>query len=155
MPLPQLLDAGRVMRLDACPDRDAVLSAAAAALAGDGDGDASVAEELGEGLRRREQLGSTGIGHGVAIPHARSAWLSQPRAVFLGLARPVDFGAADGAPVDLVLALAVPQDDVQGHLALLSELAELLSDETLRERLRSCRDATALHAALLGQVTTS
>ncbi|MBW8808937.1 MAG: PTS sugar transporter subunit IIA [Lysobacter sp.] len=81
---------------------------------------------LSQGLQERETLASTAIGHGVAIPHGRTPLFEHSRAAFLRLAQPVDFGAADGQPVDLVLAMAVPEHHVQQHLQLLAELAERL-----------------------------
>ena len=96
----------------------------------------------------RERLGSTGLGHGVAIPHARSARAQVPAGAFLRLAEPVDFGAPDGQPVDLVFALVVPEHFAQQHLLLLSELAEMFGDGDFRQRLRQAADAPALYALL-------
>ena len=87
-------------------------------------------------LREREQLASTAIGHGMAIPHARIAGIEEGRGAFLRLAQPVDFDAADGEPVDLVLALAVPEHHVQQHLELLAELAARFADPGYRAELR-------------------
>src|SRR3546814_19462998 len=70
----------------------------------------------------RESLGSTAIGHGVAIPHARSNAFSAARGAFLRLEHPVDFGARDHAPVDLVFAMSVPEHSSQQYLEILSEL---------------------------------
>lgn len=147
MPIRDLLRAEHVIRLTGAADRDAVLDAAARVLA-DADPDASA--HLAEGLRRRERTGSTAIGHGVAIPHARSQSLRQPRGAFLHLREPVDFDAHDGAPVDLVFALAVPQDEVQRHLQWLAELAERFSEPALRQRLRECGNSADLYATLAG-----
>jgi PTS system nitrogen regulatory IIA component len=96
----------------------------------------------------RERLGSTGLGHGVAIPHARSARALNAAGAFLRLAEPIDFGAPDGQPVDLVFALVVPEDFAQQHLLLLSQLAGMFGDEAFRARLRAAPDAPALYALL-------
>ncbi len=96
----------------------------------------------------RERLGSTGLGHGVAIPHARSARALNPAGAFLRLHEPIDFGSPDGEPVDLVFALVVPEHFAQQHLLLLSELAEMFGDETFRARLRAAPDAGALYELL-------
>jgi PTS system nitrogen regulatory IIA component len=96
----------------------------------------------------RERLGSTGLGHGVAIPHARSARARVATGAFLRLAEPIDFGAPDGEPVDLVFALVVPEHFAQQHLLLLSGLAEMFSDAEFRQRLRAAPDAAALLALL-------
>jgi PTS system nitrogen regulatory IIA component len=96
----------------------------------------------------RERLGSTGLGHGVAIPHARSARALNPAGAFLRLHEPIDFGSPDGEPVDLVFALVVPEHFAQQHLLLLSELAEMFGDEVFRARLRAAPDAGALYTLL-------
>lgn len=107
------------------------------------------AAELGASLHSRERLASTAIGHGVAIPHGRVANLDASRGAFLRLAEPVDFGAADGTPVDLVLALAVPQHYVQEHLQQLAEVAERFADADFRAALRSAANLDELGRRLL------
>lgn len=146
MPLYELLSAQRVAILDDPGDRNAVLETAARMLS---EGNPLIAGALNAGLQEREKLASTAIGHGVAIPHGRSPLFETSRAVFLRLAHPVDFGAVDGGPVDLVLAMAVPEHHVQQHLQLLAELAERFADEGFREHLRSAPDATELSCRLL------
>ena len=101
-----------------------------------------------DSLCTRERLGSTGLGHGVAIPHGRSAAIGAAVGAFVRLSEPVDFGAPDGQPVDLVFALAVPEHYTHQHLILLSSLAELFGDEGMRQRLRAAPDAAALFALL-------
>jgi len=96
----------------------------------------------------RERMGSTAIGHGVAIPHGRCSNFDGVRAAFLRLREPVDFDAGDGEPVDLVFAMTVPEHFTQQHLQLLSELAEAFAEPAFRESLRTAPDAAALHAAL-------
>lgn len=104
---------------------------------------------IGAGLHERERAASTAIGHGVAIPHARIEGIDQSRCAFLRLAAPVDFGAADGEPVDLVLALAEPAHHVQQHLELLAELAEILADPGYRSGLRNAPTIDLLRRRLL------
>ena len=101
-----------------------------------------------DGLCGRERLGSTGLGHGVAIPHGRLPQLGSAVGAFSRLAEPVDFGAPDGRPVDLVFALAVPEHYSHQHLVLLASLAEMFGDEAFRARLRAAPDSAALHALL-------
>jgi nitrogen PTS system EIIA component len=101
-----------------------------------------------DSLCGRERLGSTGLGHGVAIPHGRSARLASASGVFLRLAEPVDFGAPDGQPVDLVFALVVPEHYAQQHLLLLSHLAQMFGDEAFRQRMRDAPDSAALYDLL-------
>ncbi|MET0655088.1 MAG: PTS sugar transporter subunit IIA [Pseudoxanthomonas sp.] len=128
-------------------DRDAVLEAAAGLLACAQAG----AEELRISLQAREKLGSTAIGHGIAIPHGRSAALEAPRAVLLRLEPAVDFSAADGQQVDLVFAMAVPDHYTHQHLMLLSELAERFSDASFRTALRHAPDAQSMRKLLLSE----
>ena len=144
MPLKDLLSRERIAVLDSPADRDAVLDAAARLLADDADASPPIAECL----RQRERLGSTAIGHGVAIPHGRCGAFTEARAAFLRVSPAVDFGAGDGEPVDLVVAMAVPSHFTQQHLELLSELAEHFADPAFRAALRQAADAEALAAAL-------
>ncbi len=86
-------------------------------------------------LAAREKLGSTGLGQGVAIPHGRIRGLKQARGAFVRLARPIPFEAPDGKPVSQVFVLLVPEHATDQHLQLLSELAQMFSERTFRERL--------------------
>ena len=146
MPLKDLLSRERIAVLDQPLDSAAVLDAAARLLSLDQPDHAA---PIAACLRQREQLGSTAIGHGVAIPHGRCNAFAGARAAFLRLSRPVDFDAADGEPVDLVYAMTVPQHFTQQHLQMLSELAEQFADEAFRDALRVCEDADALAGLLL------
>ena len=103
-----------------------------------------------DSLFARERLGSTGLGHGVAIPHGRIKGLKQPLAAVFQLARPIGFDAPDEQPVGLLIFLLVPEASTQKHLEILSEIAELLSDGGLRERMKLSLDATALHQLIDG-----
>jgi PTS system nitrogen regulatory IIA component len=93
-----------------------------------------------ESLWRREQNGSTGLGHGVAIPHARVNGLDRTLAVYVHLASAIPFEAPDDKPVSHVLALLIPNPASARHLNLLSEIARLFSDGQLRERLDAAAD---------------
>ncbi len=95
-----------------------------------------VESDIFDGLIARERLGSTGLGHGVAIPHGRFDELAETVGIFVKLEHAVDYDAADGEPVDLVFALMVPKESTEEHLQLLASLAEMLSEETVREQLR-------------------
>ena len=81
--------------------------------------------EIFESLNARERLGSTGLGHGVAIPHGRVRGASSVTASFFRLAKPLAFDAVDGKPVDLLFALAVPEHCTTDHLKLLAEIADV------------------------------
>src|SRR5574344_704306 len=101
-----------------------------------------------DSLFARERLGSTGLGHGVAIPHGRIKGLNAPMAAVFQLARPIGFDAPDEQPVRLLIFLLVPEAATQQHLEILSEIAELLSNNDLRESLKSTTDAADLHALI-------
>lgn len=103
-----------------------------------------------DSLFARERLGSTGLGHGVAIPHGRIKGMKAPMAAVFQLADPIGFDAPDEQPVVLLIFLLVPEAATQKHLEILSEIAELLSDAALREQIKSSTDATALHALIAG-----
>lgn len=98
-----------------------------------------------DSLFARERLGSTGLGHGVAIPHGRIKGLKAPMAAVFQLQAPIGFDAPDDQSVGLLIFLLVPEAATQKHLEILSEIAELLSDRALRERLLTSTDAAALH----------
>lgn len=98
-----------------------------------------------DALFAREKLGSTGLGQGIAIPHGRIKGLKAPLGAFVRLDVPVPFDAPDGQPVNLIFVLLVPEAANEQHLQLLSELAQLFSDRTMRERLATAADATTLH----------
>lgn len=148
MPLRDLLDGDRIARLASPSGRDAVIDAAARLLAGAAASPAEVAG-IRDSLHAREALASTAIGHGVALPHGRIADLEDTRCAFLQLDPPVDFGALDGQPVDLVVAMAVPEHSVQEHLHRLAEVAERFSDPAFRAALRAARTAPQLHQLLV------
>ncbi|MCD9029275.1 PTS sugar transporter subunit IIA [Luteimonas sp. BDR2-5] len=146
MPFSDLLSADRIVMLVAPGSRDVVLDAAARLLAGNSP---TTTPSLARALREREQLGSTGIGRGIAIPHARSAAFREPRAAFLRLSHPIDFGAVDGVPVDLVCAMCTPDHLVEQHLQYLAGLVEQFSDAEFREALREAPDLPRLRALML------
>lgn len=105
---------------------------------------------VADSLFSRERLGSTGLGHGVAIPHGRIKGLKAPMAAVFQLAHPIGFDAPDDTAVGLLIFLLVPEAATQKHLEILSEIAELLSDAELREKLVSSTDAHELHALIKG-----
>lgn len=101
-------------------------------------------------MARREELANTFLGHGVAIPHGRIKGLKSPMAAVFQLAQAIGFDAPDEQPVVLLIFLLVPEAATQKHLEILSEIAELLSDASLREQIKSSTDAGALHALIAG-----
>jgi nitrogen PTS system EIIA component len=102
-----------------------------------------------DNLFARERLGSTGLGHAVAIPHGRIKGLKNPLAAVLRVQQPIPFDAPDEQPVSLLIFLLVPEAATQRHLEILSEIAEMLSDRDLRERLQSEGDAAVVHQLIV------
>ena len=103
-----------------------------------------------DSLFSRERLGSTGLGHGVAIPHGRIKGLKAPMAAVFQLANPIVFDAPDDVVVGLLIFLLVPEAATQKHLEILSEIAELLSDTELRQRMLDSSNAAQLHTLIAG-----
>ncbi|WP_284164712.1 PTS sugar transporter subunit IIA [Frigidibacter sp. SD6-1] len=107
------------------------------------DGDATF-----DALQERETLGPTGVGNGVALPHARLDGLEKMAGVFIRLERPVDFDSVDRVPVDLIFALFAPKDAGVEHLKALATVSRTLREEQTRIKLRQNSDPAALHAVL-------
>jgi nitrogen PTS system EIIA component len=101
-------------------------------------------EAVFERLLERERLGSTGLGHGVALPHARLKDTASVLGAFVRIARGIDYDAADGEPVDLAFALLVPEAANEEHLQLLAHLATLFSDPLVRTQLREARSTAVI-----------
>jgi len=103
-----------------------------------------------DSLFARERLGSTGLGHGVSIPHGRIKGLKSPMAAVFQLAQSIGFDAPDEQPVKLLIFLLVPEAATQKHLEILSEIAELLSNASLRDDLIASCSTEALHGLITG-----
>jgi PTS system nitrogen regulatory IIA component len=110
------------------------------------------AGELFDSMINREKLGSTGLGHGVAIPHCRLSACPQPMGTLLRLREPVDYDAIDNEPVDLLFILLVPTQATDEHLQLLSQIAERFSSAPLRAQMRQAPTAETLFQAFLGNI---
>ena len=96
----------------------------------------------------REQLGSTSVGHGVAIPHARMSQCVAAVAVFVRTKSAIPFDAPDGKPVSVFLGLIVPNKANERHLQLLATAAGMLSDRSFRDKLKTCTDPSAVRELL-------
>ena len=103
-----------------------------------------------DSLFAREKLGSTGLGHGIAIPHGRIKGLKEASGAFLRLATPVPFDSPDGKPVSLLFVLIVPEQATEHHLQILSELAELFSESSCRDALGTADSAQAVCRVFAG-----
>jgi nitrogen PTS system EIIA component len=101
-----------------------------------------------DSLMSRERLGSTGMGHGLAIPHWRVKHLQETLCAFIRSAKPIAFDAPDGLPVDLTFTLLVPEHANEHHLQILGELAHMFGDATTREQLRTNNDPVSIHKLL-------
>jgi PTS system nitrogen regulatory IIA component len=106
------------------------------------------AEEVLDALLEREAAGSTGVGHGVAVPHARLKGLTRMRGLFMRLEQPTPFESVDELPVDLVFALFAPIDCDTEHLRALARVSRLLRQGDLRQRLRQARTAESIYTLL-------
>jgi len=114
-----------------------------------------VESDVYRGLAEREKLGSTGLGYGIAIPHARIPGLANPVAAYVRTDLPIPFDAPDGRPVGDMLVLLVPEDATDAHLELLAEVADLFCDRSFRDHLRRSDDPPAVHAVLTGSRAAS
>ncbi|MGP3696571.1 PTS sugar transporter subunit IIA [Rhodobacter sp. NSM] len=101
-----------------------------------------------DGLQERESLGPTGVGHGIALPHARLEDLDRIVGVFLRLEKPLDYDSVDRQPVDLVFALFAPKDSGVDHLKALALVSRTMRDAGVCTKLRSNTDPAKLHAIL-------
>jgi PTS system nitrogen regulatory IIA component len=102
-----------------------------------------------DALSEREAAGSTGVGYGVAVPHARLEGLERMRGVFVRVEQPVEFGSVDDQPVDLLFALFAPKNAGAEHLRALARVSRIMRQTELREQLRKARSADAVHALLV------
>ena len=106
------------------------------------------AREIFDAVLQRERLGPTGVGAGIAIPHGKLLNLKEIFAVFARLERPIDFGANDGAPVDIVCMLIAPESAGADHLRALARIARVLREPDFVARLRRAKDASSLYLLL-------
>jgi PTS system nitrogen regulatory IIA component len=106
-------------------------------------------DQIAPDLLKREELGSTGVGAGVAIPHARLPNLQRPFGLLVRLKQPIEFDAIDGQPVDIVFVLLLPANMEEGQLGALALVARTLRSSETLGRLRRARDASELHSAVV------
>lgn len=101
-----------------------------------------------DGLQERESLGPTGVGHGIALPHARLEDLDRIVGVFIRLEKPLDYDSVDRQPVDLIFALFAPKDSGVDHLKALALVSRTMRDQNVVAKLRANTDPAKLHAIL-------
>jgi PTS system nitrogen regulatory IIA component len=109
------------------------------------------AAALADAIAQRERLGSTGMGDGIAIPHARIAGLSKPFGVLARLRRAIDFAAIDGQPVDIVFLLLLPSAAHGEQLTALASVARRLRDAQVTADLRDAADGAALYRTIVAE----
>jgi len=146
-----LVRDGIVLKAGASSKRQAIHSVAAAAHQCMGIDEL----QLFNALMEREALGSTGLGNGVAVPHARIDELESIRGVFVRLDTPVSFDAVDDRPVDLLFALFAPPKSGADHLRALAAVSRALRSSELREKLRQARTTDAVQALFVRDVSAS
>jgi PTS system nitrogen regulatory IIA component len=108
-------------------------------------GNPTLTTSIMESLQAREKLGSTGIGHGVGIPHCRLPNLKQPMIILLQLEAGIDYNGVDNEPVDIILTLLVPAESIDAHLTLLATIAENFSQASNLDSIRQARDVQSLY----------
>jgi len=150
MNIGELLDRSAIsVRVSAANKKKALAVIAEIAARNFGLDAGQVLDALGE----REAAGSTGVGYGVAVPHARLPGLERMRGVFVRLEQPVEFESVDDQPVDLLFALFAPKNAGADHLRALARVSRLLRQGELREQLRTARTADAVHALLVQEAS--
>ena len=112
------------------------------------------ADRIAHAVLGREELGSTGMGGGIAIPHARLAELKMPFGILACTKRPIAFDAIDGDPVDVIFMLLLPANPDPEHLHALASVARVLRDPTLVRKLRSARDSAQAYRCLVADVNS-
>jgi len=137
-----LLTTGHIFLDVELPDKLAVLRRAAEIF--QTSGIVKDAEQAYVGMKEREELMSTGVGEGIAIPHAAGTYIFTPGLVLLRLKNPIDFEALDSGPVDMVLAMAVPKGQTGLHLRILAGISRLCKNREFLEAVRTAEDAPAL-----------
>lgn len=147
MQFSKVLESSRVAVGIEANDKAQALKEAATLLCS-GDDELDFGRVLGA-IDERERLASTGIGGGVAIPHALLDGVKRTRMAVIRLARPVDFDARDGLPVDLVFMLAGSREGTSSHLRLLSKLARMLHNPEFRDAARATPDGQDLARLIL------
>lgn len=148
MQIIDLLTPSRVVVDVRATSKKRLLEALAALL--DEHGSPETEQSIFESLVRRERLGSTGLAHGIAIPHGRSPDVDRAVGAFIRLAEPLEFDSLDRQRVDLVFGLVVPEHFTDQHLMFLADLAELFSDPKVTARLRAAPDAASVYGILTG-----
>ncbi len=150
--LSDLLNGGPVLPNISCTSAKQVFARLAAALAtASGESERDILKAILE----REQLGSTAVGHGVVLPHARIEGLRQPIGGFARLTSPIDFDAVDEQPCDLVFMLLAPDGSGADHLRALAKVARVMRQSEVRDRLRTVESEEEIRALFSGDMEST
>jgi len=106
-------------------------------------------KDIFEALIARERLGTTALGHGIAIPHCRIPEVTDPVAIFAKLEKPIDYDAPDEIPIDILITLLIPEESTQEHLQLLADIAKIFSQKNNLEHVRKAKDDQSLYNTLV------
>jgi PTS system nitrogen regulatory IIA component len=149
MEISEILSQDRVTKVTALGSKKAALESLSRLIS---SADPTLTQfEVFESLIAREKLGSTGLGHGIAIPHGRRKGGHQTIGAFMKLQTGVNYDAIDQKPVDLLFALLVPEKSTEEHLKVLSKLATIFNEGSLTNSLRECGSAEAIFEILVSQ----
>ncbi len=152
MNLKQLVGADSVICNADITSKKRALELLAELLANSSNGDTSSVKpeplDIFQQLTEREKLGSTTLGHGVALPHARTNLCSEATGAFIKIENGIDFGGPDGEPADLLFALLVPEHYTDEHLNILASLASLFNNPDFCQNLRTANTSSELHRRL-------
>lgn len=150
--LSDLLNGGPVLPSASCTSAKQVFSRLSAALAvATGESE----REILKAILEREQLGSTAVGHGVVLPHARLEGLTHPIGGFARLVTPIDFDAVDDQPCDLIFMLLAPDGAGADHLRALAKVARVMRQADVRERLRAASSEDQIRQLLSGSLEST
>ena len=142
MKLAQIISVDSILLTDKVHSKKRALETASKLLA---QSSALDADSIFSQLIERERLGSTGIGHQIALPHARLSSATQLQACCILLAKPIDFDSLDDQPIDVLIALIIPDNENNEHLQTLSKIARMFSNDDIGEALRNAKYAEDIH----------
>ncbi|NOY67605.1 MAG: PTS IIA-like nitrogen regulatory protein PtsN [Gammaproteobacteria bacterium] len=149
MKITDLITLDRINCDNSAQSKKKVLEALSALLVSESS---DISEEgIFESLINRERLGSTGLGHGVALPHARLPGRKTAIGAFIKLKQSIDFDAIDNLPTDLLFCLLVPDHFTDEHLEILAQLAKIFSNEAFCDKLRASNTEEQLLQLLIDQ----
>lgn len=144
IPVEELLNTSRLLCKTELQSKKRALETLAGLLAAELEIEEVSEMDLLDALTARERLGTTGLGHGVSLPHGRITGLEAPIGALITLREGVDYDAPDDQPVDIMFGLVVPENHDDDHLKILASLATLFSDENTRNAIRGVSDSSRL-----------